>query len=91
MNRNLLVEMVAIAFGDAIVCGKKQYKDEFKYSKALNKISDKLINEIEKHEEACLGLATTGELLEEIKVRIEVDGKLNYRTVGGKNEDKKHS
>ena len=28
-----------------------------------------------------LGCATTGELLDEIKARIEGDGKLNYRTV----------
>jgi len=28
-----------------------------------------------------LGCATTGELLEEIKTRIEVDGKLDYRTI----------
>ena len=29
----------------------------------------------------CLGLATTGELLEEIKVRCEMDNTLEYRTV----------
>ena len=28
-----------------------------------------------------LGCATTGELLEEIKTRIEIDGKLDYRTI----------
>lgn len=33
------------------------------------------------NETALLGLATTRELLEEIKVRIEIDGKLDYRTV----------
>jgi hypothetical protein len=30
-----------------------------------------------------LGCATTGELLEEIKARIELDGQLGYRTVDG--------
>ena len=30
-----------------------------------------------------LGLATTGEMLEELKVRCEVDGTINYKTVGG--------
>ena len=34
-----------------------------------------------KKEKANLGLATTRELLEEIKARIEVDGQLDYRTV----------
>lgn len=29
-----------------------------------------------------LGLATTRELLDEIRARIEVDGRLDYRTVG---------
>ena len=28
-----------------------------------------------------LGCATTGELLEEIKTRIEIDGNLDYRTI----------
>lgn len=28
-----------------------------------------------------LGLATTGQLLDELRARIEVDGKLDYRTV----------
>jgi hypothetical protein len=36
----------------------------------------------DKPEQANLGLATTGELLEEVKARVEIDGKLNYRTVG---------
>jgi len=30
-----------------------------------------------------LGNATTGELLDEIRTRIEVDGMLDYKTVGG--------
>ena len=29
-----------------------------------------------------LGCATTGEILEELRARIEVDGKLDYRTIG---------
>jgi len=29
-----------------------------------------------------LGLATTEELIQEIKARIEIDGKLDYKTVG---------
>lgn len=33
--------------------------------------------------QANLGLATTRELLDEIRARIEVDGKLDYSTVGG--------
>ena len=32
-------------------------------------------------EKANLGLATTRELLDEIKARIEMDGQLDYRTV----------
>lgn len=28
-----------------------------------------------------LGCATTGEILEELKTRIEMDGKLDYRTI----------
>jgi len=32
---------------------------------------------------ASLGCATTEELLEEIRVRIEMDGKLFYRTIDG--------
>ena len=28
-----------------------------------------------------LGCATTGEIIEELKVRIEVDGKLDYKTI----------
>lgn len=34
-----------------------------------------------REEGALLGLATTEELLEEIRTRIEIDGKLQYRTV----------
>jgi hypothetical protein len=34
-------------------------------------------------EKAKLGLATTRELLAELTARIEVDGKLDYKTVGG--------
>ena len=30
-----------------------------------------------------LGLATTAELLDELRARIEVDGKLDYRTYDG--------
>ncbi len=30
-----------------------------------------------------LGCATTGELLSEIRARIEVDGKIDYRTIDG--------
>lgn len=40
-------------------------------------------NDEEPHQEPCLGLATTRELLDEIRARIEVDGKLDYKTVGG--------
>ncbi len=32
-------------------------------------------------EKANLGLATTRELIEEIKVRIEIDGNLDYKTI----------
>lgn len=43
----------------------------------------KEISEAEQHEtrEPNLGCATTRELLEEIKARIEVDGNLDYRTI----------
>jgi hypothetical protein len=34
-------------------------------------------------QEALLGLATTGELLAELKARAELDGRLGYRTVDG--------
>ena len=34
-------------------------------------------------EKARLGFATTGELIAEIRARIEIDGKLDYTTVGG--------
>ena len=34
-----------------------------------------------------LGCATTGELLDEIKARIELDGKLNYMTIAGEEEE----
>ncbi len=37
----------------------------------------------EKGHEPNLGLATTRELLDEIRARIEVDGRLDYRTVDG--------
>lgn len=37
--------------------------------------------EEEKSDKAYLGNATTRELLDEIRARIEVDGKLDYRTV----------
>ncbi len=37
---------------------------------------------ISQAESANLGLATTRELLDEIRARIEVDGKLDYKTVG---------
>ena len=35
----------------------------------------------EKKEKPNLGLATTRELIEEVKARIEIDGKLDYKTV----------
>jgi hypothetical protein len=36
--------------------------------------------------EPWLGNATTGELIGEIRARIEIDGKLNYRSVDSENE-----
>ena len=44
-------------------------------------ISDE-INELRRSDiEPKLGCATTGQLLAEIKARIEMDGKLGYRTI----------
>ena len=34
-------------------------------------------------DEPRLRLATTGELLDELRARCEVDGTINYKTVGG--------
>ena len=40
------------------------------------------INELRRSDiEPKLGCATTGQLLAEIKARIEIDGKLDYRTI----------
>lgn len=39
--------------------------------------------DIDKREEPLLGLATTEMLLDEIRTRLEMDGKLKYRTVDG--------
>lgn len=51
-------------------------------------LADAIANEIHKldtlflaFKEPQLGYATTGELLDEIKARIGVDGKLGYRTI----------
>ena len=38
---------------------------------------------LDKENKPNLGLATTNELIQEIKARIEMDGKLYYRTVDG--------
>ena len=40
-----------------------------------------ILNEI--WSQAWLGNATTGELLSEVRTRIELDGRLGYRTVDG--------
>lgn len=50
------------------------------YSK-INEIIDHLNKGERKQDEAYLGLATTEELLNEIKTRLEVEGLLSYRTV----------
>lgn len=39
--------------------------------------------EPKKREEPLLGLATTAELLNELRARCEINGTINYRTVGG--------
>jgi len=60
----------------------------FKVEENQREIRKKCVQTIQKHidEQPCkpnLGCATTKELLEEIRARIEVDGKLMYRTVNG--------
>lgn len=52
-------------------------------SKELNAIADRAAAQLggEQYEHPMLGLATTRELLDELWARIEVDGKLDYRTV----------
>lgn len=42
-----------------------------------------LEDQLSRPAQSWLGLATTKELLEEIYARIEIDGKLDYKTVGG--------
>jgi hypothetical protein len=57
----------------------RRCKDKL-YNKGKLKMSQDH-SSIDKEEEANMGLATTRELLEEITARIEVDGKLDYKTV----------
>ena len=47
----------------------------------LNEVEKDLVHEIDMGAQASLGCATTGQLLCEIKARIEVDEKLDYRTI----------
>ena len=41
----------------------------------------KTVDEAPERPQPNLGCATTRQLLEELKVRIEMDGKLDYRTI----------
>jgi hypothetical protein len=45
------------------------------------KLTEKVVNKILEADEPLLGLATTRELIDEIKARLEINGQLDYKTV----------
>jgi hypothetical protein len=93
MKRGKISELIFTALGEASVCWKDT-KDGVSGvpvgvfdSEQAKKIGNKLEDDIAALEEPNLGLATTRQLLDEIRARIEVDGQLDYRTVDEPNNN----
>jgi hypothetical protein len=82
MKLDEIKEIIGLAIGEGSMCWSEIPKGIFDSKKASNIINEsslKILNLREK--KPLLGLATTRELIDELKARIEIDGKLDYRTV----------
>ncbi len=60
---------------------KRHHKDCLFFAESFSKRYDDLKKEMEQPAKPNLGRATTRELLDEIRARIEIDGNLDYKTI----------
>ena len=78
-------KIIGEAIGEGSMCWSETPKgifDSENASRIVEETALKILNLKDKEPlQPSLGVATTRELIEEIKARIEVEGKLDYRTI----------